>query len=88
MFPPLQAQGDLFTERGYTVQTATAEGTTGWRAELRIGAYIDGRFRYKANPIFREFPLHEGLLNHLLSMGEEARAVIAVLPPLDQGATT
>ena len=85
---PFQIQGDLFTERGYTVQTATAEGTATWCAELRIGVYVGDRFIYKANPIRREFPRHEGLLNHLLSMEKEAREVITTLPPLDQAATT
>jgi hypothetical protein len=85
---PLQIKGDLFTERGYTVQAATAEGATTWCAELRIGVYVGDRFNYRANPIGREFPRHEGLLNHLLDMEREARDVIATLPSLDQGAAT
>ncbi len=88
MSRPLQIQGDLFAERGYTVQVATAEGPTTWSAEFRIGVYEGERLNYKANSIRREFPRHEGLLNHLMSMEQEARAVIATLPPLDQGATT
>jgi hypothetical protein len=86
MSPRLQTQGDLFAERGYTVQTATAEGPTTWRAELRIGVYIGERFIYRANPIRREFPRTDGLLNHLLDMAQEAHAIVVTLPSLDEQA--
>jgi hypothetical protein len=81
MSRPLQIQGDLLTERGYTVQVATAERPTTWSAELRIGVYEGERLNEKANPIRREFSKHEGLLNHLMGMEQEARdcAPIALL---------
>jgi hypothetical protein len=77
---PLNVQGDLFSDRGYTVQVATAEGPTMWRVEYGIGVYVGDRFRLKANPIVHEFPRTEGLLNHMMAMEVEARALIATHP--------
>lgn len=83
---PGKIHSEIFSERGYTCQVETIEEENFWTIEVRIGVYEGDRLIDRADPLRRKFfkiSEHEALLNNLIKMEREARAIVATLPPLD-----